>query len=248
MNYIKNERMLNLIKGKRVAIVGPSPHLLENNLGSYIDEYDLVCRINNDIYPRGYEKDYGSRTDIISWAGDTRYCANFAKNLEANKEIVKNIEIVFLSTIKAQHDWKGSVVENFKSANKGYKLPYDYIGSENYQLALREFGVEPNSGQMTVWMFLQYPIKELLVTGFSFYNQFNKAKEVKASFYNHDMIYSATPLAPTHNPLAGHNQEEQKRKFINQLYTYSNIIKIDSYLNALLGINHLNVKKLDKNE
>ena len=240
--------MLSLVRDKRIAIVGPSPHLLENNLGPYIDEYDIVCRINNDIYPRGYEKDYGSRTDILSWAGDTRYRANFAKNLEVNKEIVKNIEIVFLSTIKAQHDWKGSVVKNFKSANEDYNLPYDYIGSDNYKMALQEFGVEPNSGQMTAWMFLQYPIKELFITGFSFYNQFNKAKDLKASFYDSDIIYSTTPLPATHNPLKGHNQAEQKKALINQLYTYSRIIKIDSYLNALLGIEHCNVKKLDKNE
>jgi hypothetical protein len=245
MSYIKSEKMTNLIKGKRVAIVAPSPHLLNKNLGAFIDDYDVICRLNNDVYPRGYEKDYGSRTDMVSWGGDTRYCANFAKNLEANKGIIKDIKLVFLSTIKAQHDWKGSVVENFKNANKNYGLCYDYIGRDNYQLALNKFKTEPNSGMMTIWMLLQYPIKELFITGFSFYNQFNETKDAKASFYNHDIIYSEIPLASTHNPLVGHNQSLQKKKFANLIDDQSILIKIDSYLNTLLQINHASVKKLE---
>ena len=54
----------NLVKNKTVAIVGPSPHLVNTGLGEFIDSHDLVIRIN-EILPSGYFQDYGSKTDIV---------------------------------------------------------------------------------------------------------------------------------------------------------------------------------------
>ena len=63
---VKGELHFNetLVKNKKVAIVGPSPHLVNTGLGQYIDSHDLVIRIN-EILPSGYFQDYGSKTDIV---------------------------------------------------------------------------------------------------------------------------------------------------------------------------------------
>jgi len=56
----------NLIKNKRVIIVGPSPYLENKNLGKIFDQYDLVVRINHGFcLSESNPNDYGSRTDII---------------------------------------------------------------------------------------------------------------------------------------------------------------------------------------
>ena len=42
----KMNSLEKLVKNKRVALVGPSPHLVGSNLGDKIDSFDIVCRIN----------------------------------------------------------------------------------------------------------------------------------------------------------------------------------------------------------
>jgi len=49
---------------KKVIIVGPSPHLINLNLGEKIDSYDVVVRMNNS-YTISNHKDFGSRTDYL---------------------------------------------------------------------------------------------------------------------------------------------------------------------------------------
>lgn len=51
-------------KNKKIALVGPSPHLLGKNHGKFIDTFDLIIRINEHGVVQEMEKDYGSRTDI----------------------------------------------------------------------------------------------------------------------------------------------------------------------------------------
>ena len=39
-------KLWNLVKDKSVIVVGPSPHLKGEKLGSFIDSFDLEVRIN----------------------------------------------------------------------------------------------------------------------------------------------------------------------------------------------------------
>lgn len=56
----------NLIKGKRVLVIGPSPYLEGKNLGKIFDEYDLVVRLNHGAcLAESNPTDYGSKTDIL---------------------------------------------------------------------------------------------------------------------------------------------------------------------------------------
>ena len=54
----------NYIQGKKIIIVGPSPHLIGKQKGSFIDSFDTVIRVNEFGITPDLEKDYGSRTDI----------------------------------------------------------------------------------------------------------------------------------------------------------------------------------------
>lgn len=62
---VNNEILFqNFIKDKNVIIVGPSPRLLDTNLGDIIDSYDVVIRTNG-AFPVKYKSDYGARCDIL---------------------------------------------------------------------------------------------------------------------------------------------------------------------------------------
>lgn len=230
-----DQKLKNLIKDKRIIIVGPSPHLLNKNFGNKIDKYDFVCRINSDIYPKGYEKDYGSRTDIISWSGDTKYLCNFEKNLEIHKKKLKKLKYIFLSSTLADH-FGGSVLDNFQKVNTKYNYEYGYIGDENYKIARNFFQCEPNSGQMTLWFLLQHEPKEIFLTGFSFYEQFRIKKDPYSLFYDHDLIYPILKVEEWFDPFGAHNQDIQKKKFLELFYENKKILFLDDYLKEILNI------------
>ena len=76
----RNLDLYSLLNNKRVALVGPSPHLIDCTMGSLIDEYDVVCRVN-DVISREYAADYGAKNDIIFHACPTLWIDNFADKL-----------------------------------------------------------------------------------------------------------------------------------------------------------------------
>lgn len=88
----------NYIKGKKVAIVGPSPWLNGRKMGAYIDSFDIVVRINQGIFlPKSSAEDYGSRTDIIYLSQRARdiYQANFSPEFDNVKYIAVLIQKKF---------------------------------------------------------------------------------------------------------------------------------------------------------
>lgn len=55
----------DILKGKKIAFIGPAPTLKGKTLGEKIDGYDLVIRMKQPIVPEALHADYGKRTDII---------------------------------------------------------------------------------------------------------------------------------------------------------------------------------------
>jgi hypothetical protein len=59
----------NLVRGKRIAVVGPARTLIGRNKGEWIDSHDLVVRFNEAFtYLKGSDArptDLGSRTDVL---------------------------------------------------------------------------------------------------------------------------------------------------------------------------------------
>ncbi len=55
--------LLELIKDKRVAIVGPSSFLNNKKMGILIDSYDIVIKLNK--FEVLSPIDYGKKTDIL---------------------------------------------------------------------------------------------------------------------------------------------------------------------------------------
>jgi len=56
------------ITGKRVVFVGPSPCIQDQNLGKWIDSFDIVVRTNGSIFlleDEKYRQDYGSKCSVL---------------------------------------------------------------------------------------------------------------------------------------------------------------------------------------
>jgi hypothetical protein len=172
----------DLLRGKRVALVGPSPHLVGKGIGYKIDDYDIVCRVNDIIDPN-FAKDYGSKNDIIFHSCPTLYIDDFEFKLKRDYNVTRNIKFVICTSIKAIHDGSGSVVDNFNKINK-WNIPFWWIEKENYWLLRNLVGVEANSGIMAMLILIACNVEELLITGFSFYHQHHEKGKYIDCYYN----------------------------------------------------------------
>ena len=232
-----NKKFLNLVKNKRIAIVGPSPHLIGSEAGKVIDQYDLVCRVNDIIPAEDLRKDYGSKTDIMFHNLGTDWMNGLKDKIKNNKIHWNNLKMVVCPTIKAigpqndylswPDDYVSDVENNFNSIND-CDIPFYWIGVKNYKELWHKFGTEPNCGMLAVMMLSIYPIKELLVTGFSFYSQGSSKKDL-VYYRNH----RSNKIKDSEDYGGGHLQEPQKKVFKTLLSTDERI-KIDSYLQKLL--------------
>jgi len=236
---IKKE-VVDLLGGKRVAFVGPSPHLIGEGLGHKIDDYDIVCRVNDIIDPK-FEADYGTRNDIVFHSCPTLWIDSFALQMERDEKITRSIKFVICPALKAIHDGSGSVVENFNKINK-YDIPFWWIGTDNYYEIRRKVGVEPNSGIMAILILLSCPIKELLITGFSFYSQYSDKGKYTDCYYNQQNYKPVKMFSETSSPLIGHQQNPQMVFFKNNLIAeYGDKLIIDSFLNEKLSLKHAKI-------
>tara|TARA_R110000824_G_scaffold27618_1_gene93662 strand:- start:6941 stop:7681 length:741 start_codon:yes stop_codon:yes gene_type:complete len=175
-----NENILSLVKGKRVAVVGPAPYLVDSYMGEEIDGYDTIARPNAFVIPTNIQKDYGSRTDIMFHNLGTPWQEGLKEQIKNDEDSFKNLKMVGCLATKSDHsetnflnwpeDYVSNVVRNFNEINK-YSLPFYWIGNKDYRTLYERIGVEPNTGLMTAAVMLCYPVKEIFVSGFSFYLQ-----------------------------------------------------------------------------
>ena len=172
------ENLKELTRGKKVALVGPAPYLLGKGVGRALDEYDLICRVNDIIPPPEIRGDYGSRTDIMFHNLGTPWMDGLKRKIQEYPDAFSQLKMVVCPVIKSDHsetnylNWANhyvsNVVTNFKMVNR-HDIPFCWIGIQAYKQVYHQIGVEFNSGLGALTMLLNCPVKELLMTGFTFY-------------------------------------------------------------------------------
>lgn len=185
-----DENMLQYLKDKRVAVIGPAPYLRNLNKGEEIDGYDIIVRIQHNI-PN--TKDYGSRTDIIQSCLNANYgppvieylrslpsesrpkfviCNDTASEQkpdgswafvdEVYETVLANLDVPLVHLKNKDGTW-----DRWNLYWEVYpKEHIEYFGLNNYSYHTANF----NSGYGALNYLLRYPIKELGVFGIDFYN------------------------------------------------------------------------------
>lgn len=176
----------------RVVIVGPSPCIENMNLGSLIDSYDIVCRVNTSFTAALHNpKDYGTRCDVLFMT-----CNDFV-----NKYVLENFD-----SFPKHTQFIAAPVSNSKQFLRGYLNKQDTKLIQNktnlkwieYDNGTRNWN---NTGLISCVEILNYwpNVEELLIVGFSFYNE-NKR-------YANNVPIDKGPTG------ADHNQQKEKRFF-----------------------------------
>lgn len=192
-----NKELENLLKNKRVALVGPAPYLIGLGKGEIIDNYDIVVRIQPEIYS---PQDYGSRTDIVQSCMNSSYSPKIAKYLETIPKD-KYPKFIISNNTVARETYQGSkvwfdVVDEYNNYLEKYGVPFAHLKQDDgtfercalyWEIYAKKhiekigktytvYSANLNSGYGACSMLLSYPIKELGVFGMDFYNFGNYSK------------------------------------------------------------------------
>ena len=115
-NAKTNPDLWGYLKDKRVAFVGPASYLVGKGKGELIDSYDVVVRIQPEIWNT---EDFGSRTDIVQSCLNSAYSPKVSRYLENTPSDQHPKFIICNDTVAREvpHPGSGnwlSVVEEYK--------------------------------------------------------------------------------------------------------------------------------------
>ena len=110
--------MINdLIKNKRVALVGPSSFLQGKQLGTLIDSYDVVIKIN--LFNKLSEVDYGKKMDVLF--------TNFYKYIPDVSILNYDTKLIMCSHPIISKKWKVNNTKWFNQSKVVYSnIPHKY--------------------------------------------------------------------------------------------------------------------------
>jgi len=156
------EDYADYLKGKRVIVVGPAPHMDGSKMGDFIDSYDVVVRVN-----RGYRiskdmvSDLGQRTDILYQTMLPHLGMGTTTPIE---ELKNKMQWVSASFPDKKHK---PMIEKFIKFNSN-RMRFHII-DKKYWESLRKKVDVPHSGTVAIFDMIKHDIKELYVAGITFY-------------------------------------------------------------------------------
>lgn len=172
------DEVRDYFKGKRVCVMGSAPSCLDN-VGSDIDGYDSVVRVNN-FKIVGFEDKVGTKCDVhYSFYGNSiRVNFDYLKLLGVklhmckcpNGEPYAGIYDYAWHRKHAKGDYGYNFEYIYKLRNGKWIAPV-YIPDISHYLQLFNFlgCASPTTGFAAIWELIQCELKELYITGFDFF-------------------------------------------------------------------------------
>lgn len=176
-DYQQDDLLADLLKGKRIAFVCPSPHLNGLNLGETIDSYDIVIRIGTTAaIPENLHEDCGAKTDIII------HSFNQLEIEEAYRNIDYLSERKFVMCAMASNDyliWHDTLMHKLNSMG----TPTQNVSDNYLYRVFKEVGTTCNVGFAGLLTILNYDFKEIFIAGMGFYNMGNYGNIYNSDYY-----------------------------------------------------------------
>lgn len=146
----RNIEELKYIIDKKILLVGNSESLIGKNMGSMIDSFNIICRMNYGC-PTGKENDLGSRTDI--WIS-----SNKKKRHYESYDLFKDVDKIIFPNPR--------LYEEFIPAEEVFLNDMN-----NYNSFIKKFGYDrPSTGCISVDYFKNtLGCKDLSLIGFTFF-------------------------------------------------------------------------------
>jgi hypothetical protein len=202
-----NSNLNNLLKNKKVIIVGPSPHLKNMKKGSFIDSFDCVIRINEIGINQNLHEDYGSKTDVS-------FLALFEDSLKIYQKMKKSLDYSSLKMVVHAGDEHNlnpftnavksrGVFDIFDELNLG--TDFYHIENPSFNNRCIEFNCYPSTGSQAIREILKYEFKTLYICGFSFFTTKYMYNENRQKFE----VLISEKKAKHNFRMSGHNTRQE---------------------------------------
>ncbi len=222
-----------IFDGKRVAIIGAADSALNTNLGSYIDDFDLIIRVNRGPLLADdpeLQKHIGTRTDVLfSYDNLGKYDAAIDDRIfkSLKKQQLKHLVVIML-----WHKFSGRGIYLF--FNKYLpKLPgavrYHFFSRKD-RSALKTLlaGKTATTGFAAIYAVLQSGCKECYITGFTFF-QTNYMSGYR------DNANSIKNVLNTFEHVGLHDPNGEFNVFKELVLQQKQKVKVDAYLSKILN-------------
>jgi len=237
------------LKGKKVAIIGPSPSIRNEENGDFIEEnYDIIVRINKQWkHDSKLDSFIGKRTDILYNCLD--YSEDCGGMLDIDYMKQKNIQYIVDPIKFVYHNKKDrdGLFRNKKRLdfytifhlNNMGTIPFHTIKKEYYEEWDKKTQTRINTGMLAILHILKHDIKELYIKGFSFF------KDGYLSDYRSKIAHINTNEKNSGNLvyqyMQHHGNHDQKKQWLyfKELLQDENIrkkVKMDPILEKIMNL------------
>lgn len=167
LTSIKISKVEEIFKDKRVAVIGAADSAFKKENGNYIDDFDLIVRVNKAPYSWHPQKAkyIGSRTDVLFHS--------FYENTDSGGgpidfELFEKRGIKYV--INPNCNLKGLLTHlNYYKRNLNKKRTY-LLPRKLYRKMTANFGqIIPTVGYSALYTVLNSNCKEIFITGFTFF-------------------------------------------------------------------------------
>lgn len=237
------------LKGKKIAIIGPSPSIRNEENGDFIEEnYDIIVRINKQWkHDSKLDSFIGKRTDILynclDYSEDCGGMLNIDHIKQQNTQyIVDPLKFVYHNKKDRDTLFRGKKRLDFYTIfhlnNMGI-IPFHTIKKEYYEEWDKKTQTRINTGMLAILHILKHDIKELYIKGFSFF------KDGYLSDYRSKIAHIDTNEKNSGNLvyqyMQHHGNHDQKKQwlFFKELLQDENIakkVKMDPILEKIMSI------------
>ena len=240
----------DFFKNKKVAIIGPSPSIRNEENGDFIEEnYDVIVRINKQWkHDPSLDKYIGKRTDMIY------NCLDFSEECGGTMDVDylknNNIKMIvdpiqYLYDNKKQRDYylfsgtyRLNMYTYFHLNNKN-KIPFGMIDPIKYKVWDKCADTRINTGLLAIVDILHCDIKELYVKGFTFFKD-GYVKDYRSSINNIEFIEKDSAQHVKKRLEQGRNHDQKKQwKFFKTLLQHDALrkkIKMDNALETIMNL------------
>ncbi len=155
-------RYEDYLKGKRVALVGPAPTVRTLSQKEHIDSYDVVVRINKALpVPETLWESCGTKTAVLY------NCLDPASQGVLHIPYLSDTIDWLVCPYPPIHPYKGNI-DRFKRQNDT-RVDFCTFPKDYYCELSKAMNTRPNSGVLAILDILSCNIKELYITGITFF-------------------------------------------------------------------------------
>lgn len=163
------EAYRSFLEGCRVALVGPAPTVLGQGQGETLEEFDRIIRLNHALpIPPELHPDVGTRTDVLYH----NVWLNRAKGIPWSELIpILRDSVRWICATRPftnAEDRHADEIRAFQTV-LGDDFPFRTVSSRAYIRLRMTMRCQPNAGLMAIQDLLSFPVRELYITGFTFY-------------------------------------------------------------------------------